>query len=250
MRGFLAVAMLLMFLACVSGAQQPPPDDPVRLLRDDGQRRAQWANEWLRSGDPRQVAWGAWLARQDRRTELIPLLLQQVREYQPTQLPPPAALDHHDALLVVLDALIELNATVPVEDARKLYSQFPAQSLILLVRSREDNQSALLEILQNAKANWNWLAAGNVLAQKRTPGFAALLLSRFTQHITVTVIDERLGGLLGGLISECAPLHRAPKQGWPPVGLYELTQIPERIRGSRRLSWPEAKPASTTCAQS
>jgi hypothetical protein len=36
----------------------------------------------------------------------------------------------NDALLSVLDALIGMGAAVPTGEARKLYPEFPAQSLI------------------------------------------------------------------------------------------------------------------------
>jgi|SRR5580704_14726463 hypothetical protein len=214
-------------------AQQPPDSDPVLLLRADAERRADWATEWLRSEDPLRVAWGAWLARQDHQTALIPLLIEKVGEYQPTDESRSQTVerDRHDALLVVLDALIGLGAAVPVQEARKLYPEFAAQSLILLVRSQTDAQSALLNIFQNARANWNWLAAGNVLVKTRPPGFASLLLSRFTQHITVSVFDPGHGGGGAGGGSECGFSLRAPKARWPSVGLYLLTQFPERMPG-------------------
>jgi hypothetical protein len=214
-------------------AQQPPDSDPVLLLRADAERRADWATEWLRSEDPLRVAWGAWLARQDHQTALIPLLIEKVGEDQPTDESRSHTVerDRHDALLVVLDALIGLGAAVPVQEARKLYPEFAAQSLILLVRSQTDAQSVLLNIFQNARANWNWLAAGNVLVKTRPPGFASLLLSRFTQHIMVSVFDPGHGGGGAGGGSECGFSLRAPKARWPSVGLYLLTQFPERMPG-------------------
>jgi hypothetical protein len=226
-------AFIFVGLAASLTAQQPPDSDPVLLLRVDAEQRAYWATEWLRSEDPLRVAWGAWLARQDHQTALIPLLIEKVEEYQPTEESSSQTVerDRHDALLVVLDALIGLGATVQVKEARKLYPEFAAQSLILLVRSQTDAQSALLDIFHSAKANWNWLAAGNVLVRTRPPGFAALLLTRFTQHVTVSVVDAGFGGGSGGGASECGFSLRAPKAPWPSVGLYLLTQFPERMAG-------------------
>jgi hypothetical protein len=153
-------ACVFVGLATSLTAQQPPESDPVLLLRADAERRADWATEWLRSEDPLRVAWGAWLARQDHQTALIPLLIERVEEYRPTEESSSQTVerDRHDALLVVLDTIIGLGATVPVKEARKLYPEFAAQSLILLVRSRTDAQSALFDIFHNARANWNWLA--------------------------------------------------------------------------------------------
>ena len=50
--------------------------------------------------------------------------------------------DRHDALLPVLDALIGLGAAVPAGAARELHPEFPAQSLIFLVRSPQPDDSA------------------------------------------------------------------------------------------------------------
>jgi hypothetical protein len=213
-------------------AQQPSLSDPVSLLHANAQQRAAWANEWLHSDDARRLAWGAWLAKQDRQTALIPLLNEKVAEYQPAEgSRSPTDLDRHDALLAVLDALIGLGAAVPADQARKLYPEFPAQSLILLLRSPGPDGPALLDIARIAKANWNWLAAGNELVKDRTPGFAAFLLSRFTQHLTITVVDGGIGGFSASAGSECGFSLRAPKASWPAVGLYLLSQFPQRLPG-------------------
>jgi hypothetical protein len=228
---WLLEAACVLFVVVPYVMAQQRGSDPAALLRADARQRSNWARTWLSSDDPLRFAWGAWLARQDRQRALIPLLIEKVGEYQPADEFSSQAgeRDDRDALLVVLDALIGLNARVPVEQARKLYPEFPAQSIILLVRSRDDAQSALFDIFHEAKANWNWLAAGNVLIETRPPGFAALLLSRFTQHVTVSVFDSGHGGGFGGGASECGFSGRAPKAGWPSVGLYSLTQFPERM---------------------
>ena len=135
----------------------------------------------------------------------------------------------HDALLPMLDALVDLRSMVPAETARKLFPEFAAQSLILLVRSPDADQQTLLGVFDEAKSNWNWLAVGNVLLKGRVEGFAARLLAKLTQHMTVSVVDSGFGGGSGGGGGECGFSLRSPKTGWPPVGLYQLTQFPERI---------------------
>lgn len=197
--------------------------------------RSTWAQQWLQSDDPRLIAWGSWIARQDHLTKLTPLLLSQLDRYQPPEeyeLQSPRN-DRHDALLAVLDALIGLQVNVPPEQASKLYSEFPSQSLILLIDSNADADSQLLEIFHRAKANWNWLAAGNVLAKHRTPGFASVVLSRLTLHLTVNVVGPGANGFgIGGTGSECMGGMGAPKPHWPIVGTYRLIQFPDRFRGN------------------
>ena len=157
--------------------------------------------------------------------------MQKVTEYQTGAESTWASVerDRHDSLLAVLDALIQLRGTLPAEQACKLYPEFAAQSVILLIRSTEDARTALLSIFGKAKANWTWLAVGNALSKTQTAGFAALLLSRFTQHLKVRVEDPGFVSGEGGGGSECGFSLRAPKPGWPRVGLYHLTQFAERI---------------------
>jgi hypothetical protein len=223
---------VILALATSLVAQQPPASEPLSLVHADAQQRATWATEWLHSGDPNRLAWGAWLAKQDRHKDLMPLLNGVVAEYHPNEeFSSQPGRDRHDTLLTVLDALIDLGATVPAGEARRLYPEFPAQSLIFLVRWPQPDDSALLDIARIAKANWNWLTAGNVLVKNRTPGFAALLLPRFTQHLTISVVNVGTGGSSTSGGSECGVSMRAPKASWPTVGLYALTRFPERPPG-------------------
>jgi hypothetical protein len=224
------LAVVSAFVALGPWARGASADDPLTLLQAESSQRGRWATEWLTSDDPRRIAWGAWLARQDNRIDLVPILLDKIRGYQ-VHAPAARERDQHDELLAVLDAVISLRANVPADDARKLYPEFAAQAIIVLVRSPDGSQDALLEIFRDAKANWNWLAAGNALANARTAGFAAVLLDRLTQHLTVSVFDpgQGAGGGIGGGGSECGFSAAAPKSGWPSIGLYQLTQYPERM---------------------
>jgi len=228
---FFKLFLVVFVLSAALTGQEPIKDNPELVVRADAERRTEWATAWLHSEDPPRVAWGAWIAKQDHVTALSPLLVGEVERYQPADSSLSQTGDHerHDALLMVLDALIALGTVVPAKEARKLYPEFAAQSVILLLRSRDRAQPELLSIFQNALANRTWLAAGNVLIKNRPRGFAWLLLSRFTQHITVSVFDQgRMGGVGAGG-GECDFSLRVPKAGWPPVGLYRLTQFPDRI---------------------
>ncbi|MGA8026410.1 MAG: hypothetical protein WB992_04640 [Bryobacteraceae bacterium] len=227
----LMTACILLELTAGASAQTPDILAPAALMRTNSQVRATWTDAWLHSDDPLEIAWGAWLVKLDRQMNFIPLLVQKVKEYVPMEEPAVGTRDRdsQDAMLEALDTLIQLNASVRVEDARKLYPEFAAQSLILLVRSPENAQSALFEIFDKAKTNWTWLAAGNVLFKQQAPGFARRLMDRLTQHVSVSVWDPGLGGGSGGGGSECGFSLREPKMDWPPVGLYQLTQFPGRI---------------------
>ena len=76
------IAALLAVSASSNHAQQSSESDVDTLLRADASQRAMWASTWLHSGDPRKVAWGAWLVRADHLKSLIPVLVQLVIDYK------------------------------------------------------------------------------------------------------------------------------------------------------------------------
>jgi hypothetical protein len=73
-------AFLVTSLPAAGAAQQPPDPDPEVVLKSGIQSQTDWAAKWLASSDPRRVAWGASLARVDRR-DLVPQLTAKVQEY-------------------------------------------------------------------------------------------------------------------------------------------------------------------------
>jgi hypothetical protein len=103
------------------------------LIRSQQEQSAALASQWIHDPDPKHQAWAAYLIGRDRRTELLPLLLDRVAQYHDFG-PPISAQDFEQtaAMSVVLDTLIQLDATVPVRHAMDLFPRFPAQALILL----------------------------------------------------------------------------------------------------------------------
>jgi hypothetical protein len=124
-------------------------------MRAQAQQRAALAAGWLRSDDPVQVAWGAWVARSDRKTDLIPLLREKLAAYMPNN----PDRDRRDAMMEVLDVAIQLGVTLPAGEAKRFYPEFAAQAMILLIRSGERAEAAFLDIFDTTKFNAVWLAA-------------------------------------------------------------------------------------------
>lgn len=111
-------------LAIAALAQQMP--DPATIMGALDKQIGPLASAWLHSADPRIKAWGAYMVLRDRRTEAIPDLLAIVAAYQVVeQVATRADMDQHDAMLGVLDALIQFGAQVPAGDAERLYPEFP-----------------------------------------------------------------------------------------------------------------------------
>ena len=126
-----------------------------------------------------------------------------------------------------LDALIRLDAEVPSEALVPLYASAPDEVLILLARSPEKNQRALLTLFTEDITNVRWLAAGNLLAQTRAQGFAARLLGSLKIEASVYVYDRegdhRLFGGGGNGGGGCGGYERSFGGELPPVGYYDLT---------------------------
>ncbi len=229
-------AKLFVVLAalCTSLFAQQQQSGPSVAIQALSKQRAALAKEWLQSKDPLHIAWGAAIARQDVLPELKPLLVEQLKDYPEAgsadgTYHPLVDADRHKALLGVLDSVILLGVPVDPETAYKFYGEFPAQSLILLVRSSGNTRShALLDIFRQTATNNDWLAAGNVLVNARQPGFAAAVLQNFTRHLVVTVVDPHTGvtGGFGSGSSCCGAGGVMGDSAWPSVGLYALSSHP------------------------
>jgi hypothetical protein len=200
-------------------AQQAPPD-PAAIVESLDKQMTSAVSAWLKSSDARTQAWGAYLVVRDRRQEAVPQLLEMLANYPAGE---GATGDPHDAMLQVLDALIQLDAPVPLSDAQRIYAEFPVQSLILLSRSKEETSPALLSIFQSEQ-RWPsaWLASGNLLLQRRAKGFAAKVVEGMTVHAQITVTQPGSGGGIGGSTVCGVEAPPSPKSGWPMVGVYQF----------------------------
>ncbi len=221
-RTILAILPLLAVSAVAQ--QQLPAPDPASTIEKQRKDSLALAGEWLHSQDPRTRAWGAYLVLRDRLTDRVPDLLSLAENYTVTG--EPASLtesDDHDAMLSVLDSLIQMRVDVPTDNAVKLYPEFPAHAVILMANSPSDNVSAFLRIFQTERLrNGAWLATGNVLVEHRAPGFAAAVLSSLVVHAQISVTDgNSFGHGYGG--SFCGGGLSAPRVGWPEIGSYLLS---------------------------
>jgi len=209
----------------IAALAQSAPSDPAIIVGNVEKQTGPLAAAWLHSPDPRFQAWGAYLVLRDRHTEAIPDLLAAVAAFQVVENAATVADgDQHDALLGVLDALIQFGADVPIAEAQRLYPEFPVQALILLSRSQENPAPALLDMFQTEQIRPTaWLAAGNLLLQRRAEGFAATVFAGLTVHAQVVVLDPNAGWGGGGSSHCCGPGPlREAKAGWPPLGAYEF----------------------------
>lgn len=216
------VVVAMMAAAVATNAQ----DDPAKVVQSQESDSAALAGVWLGSGDARVRAWGAYLAVRDRRRQLLPQLTALAEGYVPRTGPfIGAARDEHNAMLGVLDALIQLNGSLSLDQAAALYAEFPTQSLIFLSHGQPAADTVLLDLFQKEDQQFGaWLAEGNLLMNRRPLGFAATVLRGYTVHANVQVADvgavPALGGGYGG---SCPSGAGGPQAGWPPVGSYYIS---------------------------
>lgn len=196
--------------------------DPGAMLADSKKLSAEHISEWLSSSDPRLQAWAAFWILRDSQTQFLPLLSARAEQY----IPPESHLDNsrrdqHDAMLSILDTLIESGVNLSVQKSSSLIHEFPVQSLIMLIRAGDASSPALLEIFKTQSDRTEvWNASGNILAQRRAVGFAAAVLRKFTVHANIAVIDAGGHPPPIGRGGNCVISIPEAKIGWPLVGTY------------------------------
>ncbi|MCA8948588.1 MAG: hypothetical protein KDE27_03755 [Planctomycetes bacterium] len=217
-----AESVLPCLLAAALAAQDGPGDrgDVV-----DFERAAAGVQRLLAAEDPVAVARGARLAQRLGLTAVVPELRRSLRAWSS----PPDREPWH-VRYYLLDALIQLGAELPGEElAPQLGGELEPLALILAARSPAAHRTLLWTVLQR-----HWLggdpvvrlAAGNLLAATRAPGFAAWLLARLPLRLEVTVRDFDpdvitfdSGGVGGAYGVRTATLPAR----YPPLPRYELT---------------------------
>jgi hypothetical protein len=206
-------SVLALLLAAPLLAAQP---SPIPALQTETARRLLDSPGW------REKAWGAYLAARLHSDDLNRLLGDQLL--------PAAALrdaayhsDEYAYLTVLFDAAIEAGIRVPAALLEPFQERWPAPVLILLARDPESTP-ALLRIRTEQAPPLVWLAASNLLFERKSqPWFAALLGEIRITHRLIAV-DSRSGagygeGSGGGI---CGDGITAMPKGFPPVVLYEL----------------------------
>ena len=195
------------------------------------------AKSWLLSGDPRLVAWGAHDARLAGYQNLIPDLLSLASRWQP--LPErdpnrprpldlsPEQIDEEDAMQAVLDALIQMNVTVPADNLRTLALDFGNDVAVFLARMPTEESGPLsfelYRSLPKSSYGLRYVCAA-LLALHPLPGFAAHLLSDTSVPAFVHVVrpGQRFG--VGRSEGSCSSTREQQRKDWPMSGQYALSK--------------------------
>lgn len=220
-------------LAAAISAQQPAvtPDSPVDSAT---------LHQWLHGSDLRLVAWAADFARRRNDTALLaemPAALENIA------MPPPyggdqTASDRRDAILSILDALIQTNTPVPAPTIEAFAQSFPEEAVIL---------SSRLPIGDSRMTLQSWIQSGDGWPGPTLARVAAMLLAKHPEgaylfrdqqrlsfvasiidaseedlHITIRSSGQWGSGFGGGACGDS--LASAPPPGWPIAHAYFLEE--------------------------
>lgn len=214
---------------------------------------------WLRSGDPRLIAWGAYFASKNHDPKAASIMLD-LAERSAARLPNPVPGTYNgDAMSEILYALIQRNEIVPPKLLAAIATSYPDQAVILVSRLPIANSTSLLEKwyysgeavndsqVDAPSLNLKFLAriAGMLLAKAPPPGFAANVLAKSQEHLQVYVVSNGEFGSGGSAGAMCGDGGGGlPPRGWPMLFFYELdenklkTNDPLLIEaGGDRITW-------------
>jgi hypothetical protein len=182
-------------------------------------------DQLIQSASTRDRAWAAYLIGEYGLKEFAPDLIELLSP----DLPGPEweiTYVHRAAL----DSLIRLRVSAPSESLMPLYERFPDETLIILARSPSENSDVLLSIAEQPGRTVCWVAACNLLAESKAPGFAALLLKSLKIKIEIAVSERgnRMYGSGGWGASIACGLTSQITNDFPPTARYRLIQEPKR----------------------
>jgi hypothetical protein len=193
-------------------------------------------HEWLGSGDPRLVAWGAYFAREKADTSAVAPMLQLAEGWMtPDDAQNTLVRFRIDAMSEVLDALIQRKLRVPPAVLNAIASSFPRQAMILASRLPLDEAKPILMSWyerRNSKDNPVIARiAAMMLGKAPPPGFAASVLAESEESLEVTVESQSGTGFSYGYEATGAcgdSMGFSPPERWPPFfdyGIEETTRF-------------------------
>lgn len=208
-----SLLLVLVSLAPIpAAAQTPGPRDvPAEVAAHTVETRELVAR-LLDSGEPRERAWGARLAADDGLAEYADRLAALATSKD----------EHPRVRNAAVDALVVLRVKVPAELAEALYDDYEDASIVLLSRA-ENADARVLALAGRETGGLRWLALNNLLAERKTPGFAAATLRDLRLLVTLSVSEDgnRGYGFGGGGGSVGCP-GGGYDDGFPPMFFYRL----------------------------
>ena len=173
-------------------------------------------------------AWGVYLAGRLHVDDLNQILIEQFREA--------AALrnsrsfgDEYGFLAALFDAAIESGVTVPAALLEPFEENWAPTVLILLARDK-DSEEALLRFRSDKSHDMVWLAANNLLSERKSQVWYEAVLGEIAITHSFTVVDSapRPTTCRGAFGPGSACGAAAMPKNFPPVAIYTLLDFAER----------------------
>lgn len=195
---------------------------------------------WLEKEDPKMIAWRAHDAMVTHDTTTVPELRSLASRWQPL-VPQPISADsaareftiiqkeERDAMTVVVDALIQLNALVPADTLRNLAPDFQSAVAVILVRMPAEQSGPLSqEFFRSAKAGYTLQYVSAALLALHPPsGFAGKLLGDIRVQARVVAVTPGGPGTGWGVSGgSCFQASEPERDDWPKIGQYKLLLQP------------------------
>lgn len=181
----------------------------------------------LASDDPRLMAWGAYFAREKSDDSAVAPMMEIVERWEaPAKGSGSESRARTNAMLEILDAMIQRNRTVSTENLATLSTSFPDQAMVLASRLPMAEATPLLEswYAKRSEPKQTWLprVAAMMLSKAPPAGFAASVLSESAEYYNVIVVDRDEFG--GGTGFGCLGGSSSDPAGWPPIYRYVIDE--------------------------
>jgi hypothetical protein len=230
-------SLLVGFILCVTAVAGSTQQEDITV---DTKTTDKDIQKWLKSNDPRLVAWGAYYARQNADDAAIAPMIQLVENWiPPKQDQGTLERPRIDAMSEVLDALIVRKETVFPEGLSAIAPTFPRQAAILASRLPNAEATPLLLTWYDRRNSKEGAAipriAAMILSKAPPPGFAASVLTESDEEFEVMVENEQdIGFGHGfGFGNTCGDgFGISPPHGWPPLFDYSLEENAPRPHDS------------------
>jgi hypothetical protein len=189
----------------------------------------------LQSEDPRLTAWGAHAVIEQKRSDLLPDLERILDRWEQARGQEPWDIDHLNAIRALLDAVIQMDGTLPAGTIQlamdgERYGDLEAPLVLLLLRlpAKEAEPVWRKIIFTGDIRGGAQRVAADVLSRNPPPGFAARLIGGLTEFGQVTVAAPgvhmgRGSSPWGGY--GCAGGLKNARTDWPKIGVYALLDI-------------------------
>jgi hypothetical protein len=213
---FLLAAVLL---AVRSRAQTPSIEQEVAR-----------AQHLVQSSDWKDKAWGAYFAGQLHSDALRDTLIEQFRPAAASR-DAPLSTEQFAYLATLFDAAIQADIEVPAQLLEPFEDSWSDPALILLARLRDAASVDSLLRFAGKSAGVRWLAANNLLYERKSQRWFEAMLGQVSIRHTIRVVDpdDKFGEGGGpGFGVSCGAGDRSLPPGFPPIARYGFQIVPQR----------------------